>query len=224
LGQQSRPVSDHLPTLAGMGRLSSLYSSDQRDAVIQAVLDDDLSAREAVEKARVGHLGVAAFDMPVSTAQQIVHQAKLRGRVDGLSDRSIHAVEKLLAYVERRMAKVEQLEKEGNADDVLAKRAAAMMREVEKLIAALELRAEVAHQAPAARAPTAGTAEGPSPLMEAMLRDHGRDEPAPTPDETAEPPETPHTSDCDPALLQVVDGLGLSGYVNGDSDADSSPA
>lgn len=111
--------------------------------MVRGVLEDGLSAREAVEKVRLGDLEAPAFDMPVSTAQPIIRQAKLRGRVDGLSDRMVDAAEKIIAYAERQVAKVEQLEKEGEPDDVVARRAAATLREGEKLLAAIDLRPAV---------------------------------------------------------------------------------
>jgi hypothetical protein len=84
-----------------MGR-GPFYSDEQREAIIKAVLEDGLSARQAVEKARLGDLGIAAFEMPVSTAQGIVRHARLRGTRESLSDRLAVGADRPSALPSRR--------------------------------------------------------------------------------------------------------------------------
>jgi hypothetical protein len=69
-----------------MGRYDSIYSDEQREALARAVLEDGLTAREAVEKAAAGELDTPAFEIPLSTAQGIVTQAKRQGTLTGFRD------------------------------------------------------------------------------------------------------------------------------------------
>ena len=124
-----------------MGR-GPLYSDEQREAIISAVLEDGLSARQAVEKASLGGLGLAAFEMPVSTAQGIVRQAKHRGTRDRLSDRLAQGADRLLSVAEREIADVENLKAESDGDHLKARRAADLLVRVQKLVNAMDLGAE----------------------------------------------------------------------------------
>ena len=88
------------------------YSDDQRDAIVSAVLDDGLSARESAEKASAGELGVPAFHIPVSTAQAIVTDAKNRGRVADNTDRLHQLVHAMLDIAQAGTTKLEQRQRE----------------------------------------------------------------------------------------------------------------
>jgi hypothetical protein len=93
----SQLVARHVVCIADLSRLSQspmgsgpIYSDEQRAAIIEAVLEDGLSARRAVEEARLGGLGIAAFEMPVSTAQGIVRHAKPRATRDDVAVGPVH--------------------------------------------------------------------------------------------------------------------------------------
>lgn len=83
----------------GMGSHPVKYSDQQKDAIVAAVLDQGLSAREATQRAAVGELEPPPFDMPVSTAQTIVTDAKRRGRVADRDERIHKLVDDVLTVV-----------------------------------------------------------------------------------------------------------------------------
>ena len=89
------------------------YSGEQRDAIVAAVLDDGLTAREASVKAAAGELDTAPFDLPLSTAQAIVTDAKNRGRVADNTDRLHRLVHAMLDIALAGAAKLEQKAKRG---------------------------------------------------------------------------------------------------------------
>jgi hypothetical protein len=96
-----------------VGRHAAKYSDEQRDAIVAAVLDRGLSAREATVKAAVGELEAPPFDMPVSTAQAIVTDAKHRGRVAINRDRLHKLVDDAPTAVEARIEKLFEKAKTG---------------------------------------------------------------------------------------------------------------
>jgi hypothetical protein len=108
-----------------MGRNAVRYSDDQREAIVTAVLDQGLSAREATVKAAAGELDPPAFDMPLSTAQAIVTDATRRRRVADNRDRLHKLVDDGLTAVEARMDKLLERAKTGqlnSQDATLARR------------------------------------------------------------------------------------------------------
>jgi hypothetical protein len=120
-----REPSSPVPILRPMGRNAVRYSDDQRDAIVAAVLDQGFSAREAIVKAAAGELEPPAFEMPVSTAQAIVTDAKHRGRTADNTDRFHQLVDKALTVGEARMDKLLERAKTGqlnSQDATLARR------------------------------------------------------------------------------------------------------
>jgi hypothetical protein len=57
------------------------YTPEQRKAIVDAVIDGGLSAPKAVKAAKAGQLdGIAAFEIPVTTARDLVWKEKQRRR------------------------------------------------------------------------------------------------------------------------------------------------
>jgi hypothetical protein len=119
------------------------YSDAQREAVIKAVLEDGLSARKAVEEARLGRLEVGPFDMPVSTAQGIVRHAKMFRTRENFSDRLAQAADRLLSVAERGVADAEKRNSENDGDHLEARRAAELLLRVQKLVNTMDLSADL---------------------------------------------------------------------------------
>ena len=141
------------------------YSDDQRDAIVSAVLDDGLSARESAEKASAGELGVPAFDIPVSTAQAIVTDAKNRGRVADNTDRLHRLVHAMLDIAQAGATKLEQKAKRGT----LTAQDATFGRRLTQLAGhAAQLNHVLAQDPPPARPPSPKSAQD---LRERMERD-----------------------------------------------------
>jgi hypothetical protein len=159
-----------------MGRHSLRYSDDQRQAIARAVLDDGLTAREAVERAAAGELGIPPFDVPLSTAQGFVTETRRdrppdrgdaeKGRLRELADRAI-------AVIETEMAKVEAGSQRGSLELPRIKRtlqAAQHLARLEQILAAPK----------APPVPTSHQADASArKLREAMLRDLTSEQTAP---------------------------------------------
>lgn len=123
-----------------MGRNSLRYSDDQRQAIAQAVLDQGVTAREAVERARAGELGVAKFEVPVSTAQRFVTQAKdARPGAGGQTGRLRTVADRAMTVIEAELEKAEARSKRGSLDLPRIKRAlqaAQHLARLEQILAA----------------------------------------------------------------------------------------
>jgi hypothetical protein len=66
-------------TLAGaMGRRAPRRTEKEKHALVDAILDRGMSARQAVEAAAKGELEVPAFKCSLTMAKQYAHQARLR--------------------------------------------------------------------------------------------------------------------------------------------------
>ncbi len=123
-----------------MGRYDPTYAPEEREAIIHAVLDEGLSARQAVERAAAGELGIPAFEMPVSTAQDIVGDAKRNVTVGEYRDRLEALAARGLAVVEGEMDAVERTHADGRgrADQARLKRAVQGAQHLARLIDLLE--------------------------------------------------------------------------------------
>lgn len=71
-----------------------------------AVLDQGFSAREATLKAAAGDIGPPPFEMPVSTAQSIVTDAKHRGRIADRDDQLHDLVDEVLTVAKEGTTKL----------------------------------------------------------------------------------------------------------------------
>jgi hypothetical protein len=61
-----------------MGRRAPRRTEKEKHALVDAILDRGMSARQAVEAAARGGLGVPAFKCSLTMAKQYAHQARLR--------------------------------------------------------------------------------------------------------------------------------------------------
>jgi hypothetical protein len=96
---------------------SPVYSDDQRQAIVFAMLDEGRTARAAVTAAAAGELGVPAFKIPESTARDIARQAR---RERGLSE--VPTLERVASLVDRALMLAEdELERVENVEEVTAK-------------------------------------------------------------------------------------------------------
>ena len=154
-----------------MGRYDSIYSDEQREALARAVLEDGLTAREAVEKAAAGELDTPAFDIPLSTAQGIVTQAKRQGTLTGLRDRLERSATRLVAIVESEAEEAEKEKQKGHFNHVRVKRAALTAQQVQKLVASMEQNPEPVEPAEQPR-PAGQPSDGK--LIERMADDMGK--------------------------------------------------
>ena len=141
-----------------MGRFDRKYSDEQRQAIIDAQLEDGLSARKAVELAETGHLGLPAFYMPPSTASGLAVRARRRHARTAitedhdLADRVDQACARLIE-VGLRIAKAEidLLQEQASGDEALPtqslsriQKLGSLLREMRKL--AMEPAAQPRHQ------------------------------------------------------------------------------
>ena len=90
-----------------MGRLSPDYSEEERAAVVAAVLEHGLSAREAAEAAAAGELGLDPFEPSTSTVQGWVVQHKRREVVDASGHEE---AERVRATAQKTIGRIEAMD------------------------------------------------------------------------------------------------------------------
>ncbi len=162
-----------------MGRFDAKYSDEQREAVINAITADGVTAREAIELAAAGDLGVPAFDMAESTARGLVSRAGKRrrqatvlqherdepGRGTAILDRCLTLLEDELGQLEERVRS------DGELDDKGLHRVrgvARAYREVDKMRIAIDQQARARQSAK----PAAEPGSDDSSVIEDMLNAH----------------------------------------------------
>ena len=141
-----------------MGRFDRKYTNEQRQAIIDAQLENGLSARKAVELAETGQLGLPAFYLPPSTAGGLAARARRRHartavtEDDDLAARVDQACARLIEVgLSHARAEIESLQKQASGEEPLPtqslsgiQKVGSLLREMRKL--AREPAAQPRHQ------------------------------------------------------------------------------
>lgn len=89
-----------------MGRYALRYSEDQRRAIVRAILDDGLSARQAIAAGERGDLGIPPFVMLVRSAQYYARREKDRRRDEAWRDANVAEGAQAIVELKRRLLAV----------------------------------------------------------------------------------------------------------------------
>jgi transposase-like protein len=156
-----------------MAGTSPKFSDAQRNAIVRRVLVDQVAVTDSVRDAAVGNLDVEAFDVPTSTAQRWVREARedRSGLHHAPSQPEADALDTMRARLwalhlnsldelERRHAECDGDEMEQRAIHLLMLAAIKRQRELEKL---------TAHRVTPAVSPGAAPTAQPDPEAESFL-------------------------------------------------------
>jgi hypothetical protein len=118
-----------------MGRYSPQYTEVQRSAVVRAVVDEGMTATQAVDAAAAGALGIEPFEMPAATSRGLVSEHRMENGEGSRQLEDQSAAERIrdraLSILE---ARVDALSKNPAAVDLVElQRIARATREVQKL-------------------------------------------------------------------------------------------
>ena len=162
-----------------MGRYDAKYSDDQREAVINAITADGLTAREAVELAAAGDLGVPAFDMAESTARGLLSRARQRQTEADVCQlerdepgEGTKLLDRCMGVLEVEIGRIEELQRSGGElDSTGLQRVRWITRSVHEIH---KVRKALARDARTRQAAKAGAEPDPedSPLIISMLEEH----------------------------------------------------
>jgi hypothetical protein len=122
-----------------MGRCSPQYTDAQRAAVVRAVVEQGMTATQAVEAAAAGALGVEPFEMPAATARGLVSEHRMEHGQDPpqLENSAAERIlERAYSILEARINSLS--ENPAGVDLVELQRIARATREVQKLALALD--------------------------------------------------------------------------------------
>jgi hypothetical protein len=105
-----------------MGRLDPKYSSEQKQAIVHAIVDQGMTARRATELAAQGALekGLAPFKMPISTAHSFTRRAKHSWQA--MSDRGdfhraiLHTAETQLSLLKWQVELIQKRQEESDGE------------------------------------------------------------------------------------------------------------
>jgi hypothetical protein len=122
-----------------MGRYSPQYTDAQRAAVVRAVVEQGMTAAQAVEAAAAGALGIEPFKMPAATARGLASEHRMEHGQGSRALQDQGAAERILDRAYSILeARIDALsENPAGVDLVELQRIARATREVQKLAFAL---------------------------------------------------------------------------------------
>jgi hypothetical protein len=118
-----------------MGRCSPQYTDAQRAAVARAVVEQGMTAAQAVEAAAAGALGIEPFEMPAATARGLVSEHRMENGEGSRQLEDQGAAERILDRAYSILeARIDTLSDDpAGVDLVELQRIARATREVQKL-------------------------------------------------------------------------------------------